>query len=209
MHLARALENLNRCLKEQDDSVFLMSWSTAVKDLRPIATGFDSKIIDYIQSSKLRKWLSPKYSKPRLLYRGTKDGFQVSNFHRLCDNKGPTLSIILTTKGNIFGGFTSVAWESVGGYVEDPDAWIFTLKCSTNVGPAKLLGNGDGDQIYDHASYGPTFGAGHDIYVSDLANSNTNSYTSIGNSYICPNPSLEYLDGSQQYQARELEVFGF
>ena len=31
--------------------------------------------------------------------------------------------------------------------------------------------------IYRGPSYGPTFGGGHDIYVADNANQNTNSYT--------------------------------
>ena len=27
----------------------------------------------------------------KLLYRGSKDGWAVTDFHRLCDNKGPTV----------------------------------------------------------------------------------------------------------------------
>jgi hypothetical protein len=47
-----------------------------------------------------------------LLYRGTEHGFRVSHFHNKCDGKPNTVTIILTTNGFIFGGFTPVAWNS-------------------------------------------------------------------------------------------------
>ena len=43
----------------------------------------------------------------RLLYRATEDGFGVKDFHRVCDKKGPTLTIIKTTTDHIIGGFTT------------------------------------------------------------------------------------------------------
>lgn len=46
-----------------------------------------------------------------LLYRGSRDGFEVSDFHRCCDHKGPTFTIIEDTNECIFGGFTTQNWE--------------------------------------------------------------------------------------------------
>ena len=48
----------------------------------------------------------------KLIYRGTKDGFAAKKFHLKCNYKGPTLSIIRTNKGKIFGGFTDIDWTS-------------------------------------------------------------------------------------------------
>ena len=42
-----------------------------------------------------------------LLYRGSRDGLNISDFHRNCDRKGPTLTVIEDKNGCIFGGFTS------------------------------------------------------------------------------------------------------
>lgn len=42
----------------------------------------------------------------RLLYKATVDGWNVTDFHRLCDSKGPTVTLIQTTTGRICGGFT-------------------------------------------------------------------------------------------------------
>lgn len=40
------------------------------------------------------------------LYKATSNGFAAANFHSLCDKKGPTLTLIKTTAGHTFGGFT-------------------------------------------------------------------------------------------------------
>jgi hypothetical protein len=40
------------------------------------------------------------------------DAFRANQFHRRCDGHANTLTVILDTKGNIFGGFTPVEWES-------------------------------------------------------------------------------------------------
>ena len=47
----------------------------------------------------------------KLLYRGSKDGWDKKDFHRLCDNKGPTVTIVKSSVGRISGGFTSLSWE--------------------------------------------------------------------------------------------------
>jgi hypothetical protein len=47
-----------------------------------------------------------------LLWRGSRDGFEGQEFHRRCDDHANTLTGILDTEGNIFGGFTPVEWES-------------------------------------------------------------------------------------------------
>jgi hypothetical protein len=46
-----------------------------------------------------------------LLWRGSRDGFEARTFYRLCDGRSDTVTVILDTTGNIFGGFTPVAWE--------------------------------------------------------------------------------------------------
>ena len=39
------------------------------------------------------------------------DGWAASTFHRQCDNKGPTVTII-KVNNYIFGGYTDVSWSS-------------------------------------------------------------------------------------------------
>ena len=58
----------------------------------------------------LKTWL-PIKSEWRLLFRASRDGFAALAFHSKCDNKGPTVTVV-TSGGNIFGGFTGNAWKS-------------------------------------------------------------------------------------------------
>jgi hypothetical protein len=54
----------------------------------------------------------PPPSRFSLLWRGSRDGFAARDFHRRCDGRSPTLTVIRDTRGNVFGGFTGVAWGS-------------------------------------------------------------------------------------------------
>jgi hypothetical protein len=41
-----------------------------------------------------------------LLYRGSRDGFRGADFHAKCDDKGATVTIVKSTEGRIFGGYS-------------------------------------------------------------------------------------------------------
>ena len=64
------------------------------------------------QQSALQSWLPPNAT-CSLLYRASTDGHTPADFHRCCDNKGPSLLLIKSGE-YIFGGFTSKSWESPG-----------------------------------------------------------------------------------------------
>ena len=64
--------------------------------------------------------------------------------------------------------------------------------------------------IYWRSSYGPTFGGGHDIYIANNANSNTNSYTNFGRSYSLPSGVQDrttILAGTYKFTPDEVDVF--
>ena len=64
--------------------------------------------------------------------------------------------------------------------------------------------------IYRLSGYGPTFGGGHDIFINDNANSNTNSYTFFGHSYSLPSGIKDrktILAGTYKFTPDEVEVF--
>ena len=71
----------------------------------------DSWIIkDETHRSAVQSWLPPNAT-CSLLYRGSTDGRTPADFHRCCDNKGPTL-VVIKSGEYIFGGYTSQSWES-------------------------------------------------------------------------------------------------
>ena len=64
--------------------------------------------------------------------------------------------------------------------------------------------------IYMKSSIGPTFGAGHDIYIADRASDNINSFTHFGVSYSLPSgvkDKLAILAGSYNFSPDDVEVF--
>jgi len=88
----------------------------------------ENYIIDALKendNSKMNEW--------KKRYRATRDGFCGSDFHSKCDNLNhPTIVIIKTTDGSIFGGFTTKNWDSENHYVTDSEAFIFSLFHSMN-----------------------------------------------------------------------------
>ena len=58
------------------------------------------------------EWLasSGKTETPKLLYRASRDGWDASDFHRICNDKGATVTVVKSSDGYIFGGYTDVAW---------------------------------------------------------------------------------------------------
>jgi hypothetical protein len=58
---------------------------------------------------KIKEWLASvnKTSEPKLLYRSSRDGWDACDFHRWCDSKGATITVVKCTEGNVFGGYTS------------------------------------------------------------------------------------------------------
>jgi hypothetical protein len=70
-----------------------------------------------------------------ILYHGTEHGFGSSHFHKRCDGKANTITIILTMKGFVFGVFTPVACDSSGSCKSDSSwkSFLFGLKNPRNI----------------------------------------------------------------------------
>jgi hypothetical protein len=80
-------------------------WQCAVERINhPPIPSFDSRII----SDFPEIFADFRGKHFDILWRGSCDGFGSKEFHRRCDGHANTLTVILDTKGNIFGGFTPV-----------------------------------------------------------------------------------------------------
>jgi hypothetical protein len=92
----------------------------------PLMPSIDSTIISSIPSI-FSSFGSKSY---RLLYRGSRDGFNPRSWHEKVDGHSHTITLIETTKGFIFGGYVVCSWDSSGGWKGDSsmESFIFTLK---------------------------------------------------------------------------------
>jgi hypothetical protein len=146
-----------------------------------------------------------------LLYRGSRDGFKGSNFHSKCDGKSNNVTVILTTKDFIFDGFTPIPWDSTTSWKTDnsQQSFLFSVRDSRNLDPRSFALVNSSYAIRCNPSYGPTFGTGHDLYVADRCNENTNSYTNLGPSYRNDTGlnGNQVFTCEQYFQVKEIEVF--
>jgi hypothetical protein len=122
------------------------------------------------------------------------------------------LTLIETTKGFIFGGFTPLVWDSSDRYKSDSSqkGFLFTLKNSRNSEPRKFkLTSGSAYAIGCDSTYGPTFGYGCDICVADNCNANTSSYTHFGTAYVNDTgiDGKAVFTGESNFTVKEIEVF--
>ena len=78
--------------------------------------------------NSIKKWIDKNNEiKAELLYRKSRDGDQISTFHRLCDNKGPTLTLFETNDGNLGGLYTPLSWDNNSQWKGDYDTFLFNL----------------------------------------------------------------------------------
>jgi hypothetical protein len=153
--------------------------------------------------------------KLELLYRGAQHGWKTADFHRICDNQEPTVTVV-QVGARLFGGYTSRPWTGgTGGYQQAEGAFLFRLTDGTMAGaqpvmlPCSELTNG----VYDNDSYGPVFGRGHDIHIADNAGNNSESYSNGGYSFTLPaghtGEKHTFLAGSRNFTPSEIEVFAW
>jgi len=157
----------------------------------------------------------PKNTEWNLLYRASRDGFSAANFHSKCDFRGKFLVLIKTNLSFIFGAYTESDW-SRNGFQNDQNAFIFSLSNKENT-PIKFKCVDPKYAVYSNPNhfYGPTFGKGHDLFISDNSNSSSNSFSNLGISYQNPsytnnNDSRQaqmLLAGSFNFKTDEIEVF--
>lgn len=115
-----------------------------------------------------------------LMYRATTDGWGANNFHAKCDNKRRLLTIIRSTSGHLFGGFSTEPFNSNVGFVTDSTAFLYTLTNPHGVPPTKIPCTSPGNAIYGHPSYNATYGTNNDLYIVNNANQSSCT-TNLGN----------------------------
>ena len=98
-------------------------------------------------------------------------------------------------------------------YKSAPGSFLFSLVNPSGLLPTKmpLRAGQEGYAIYCNSSYGPTFGSGHDLHISNTPNSNNNNYVNLNSAYQCPagQNNNSFLTGNRNFLVNEIEVFGF
>lgn len=159
---------------------------------------------------KLNEFYEREGQSWKLIYKASRDGFPSADFHRCCNNQGPTISVIQSTNGDyLFGGYTSVSWSSRDSYVRDDNApFLFTLTNPHGIPPTKYPVKLRNHAVYDCANHGPTFGAGFDLCVTGQSrDSETNSFN-FPHSYVdTTKKGALTFTGGKNFGINDLEIY--
>ena len=169
-----------------------------------------SIIKDDINSVNLIKnWIEETFNKKEikfeLIFKMSENGTNSEDFHKYCDNKGPTLTLVKTTKNKIFGGFTSLNWSTEGGFLKDLSNLTFIF--SLNLKKKYNMINKNSYAIYCSKECGPSFG---NVDFGLRENMETgDTYANLKSNFLSDN-NLELTGGKGKkdiFEIDELEVY--
>jgi len=143
-----------------------------------------------------------------LLFRGSRDGWSAKIIHDKIDGQGPTITIIKTRKGKIFGGFASVSWDTSSYGKADNNAFLFSVDQAMK-NPVNL--SSSNKALFCRYDYGPNFGATQVFCVPDNANTDKTSGFCVNDAYKdlpkAANGNCMYIDGDKNFQVSDFEVY--
>ncbi len=167
----------------------------------------NSLILNYEECLSLLEMTNS--TKGNLLYRATRDGFEAQEFHSRCDGKSNTITIIKNNLNYVFGGYASSAWNSSGDYINDPNAFLFSLRRNGISSKDKFNTISPQCSLYGKSNYGPTFGGGFDIHICNQSDVRYGRYSNLGYSFSVPvGDSTLYFGGNHlEWLTSEIEVY--
>jgi hypothetical protein len=206
--LRQRLTNEARFYKLNNLITILTEPERKAEEQRKMVKFEGATLLNSEQQQKLNEFYGVKDQRWQLIYKGTTHGFNADAFHRLSDNQGPTITVLRSTSGYLFGGYASQSWKSTNTSINAPNSFLFLLTNANGNQPTKFLYNNNGQALYDNSGYGPTFGSNHDLHISNGSNANTNSYCNLGGSYTDTiGLGQATFTGGRTFQITEIEVF--
>lgn len=159
------------------------------------------------QKRKVVEWIP--WKRFTLLYKMERDGFSLHDFHDKCDHKGPTLTVVKSSNHSLFGGYLSRPWDSSGGYKEDPEAFVFTLKNPHDIPPTQYLINPTDVQraYFGGPTWCAAFGYG-DLRIQGDSHTKNSAYSFFPKSYVdTTGKGNKTFAGEDYFSIVDLEVY--
>ncbi|XP_046567399.1 LOW QUALITY PROTEIN: interferon-induced protein 44-like [Haliotis rubra] len=150
---------------------------------------------------QLNRWLNARKDF-ELLYKATRDGCSSTAFHVECDSKGPTVTVFYNTSDCVFGGYTSVSWDSAGAYKVDQTAFLFRLYFQGSSNPKQYPATNGNEAIYGHATYGPMF-----VACSNLNCYDVEVYSVKDGSILNDDPWRQLTESKSKVLKSEIETY--
>jgi len=159
-----------------------------------------------LTSGALQTAAATLFTPTALLFRMSRDGTSTAAFHKACDGFAPIFIVIKATNGYIATAYTNVPYTSrfVDNYVAAAPGsnWLNNLWNGSSTSLTKYYNTSNPNgSLYDYEGHGPTFGYGHDMYLTNpmtTVYSNPNTYTI---------PSSSTLFGGNGVSVSDIEVY--
>ncbi|CAE7510869.1 KCTD12 [Symbiodinium necroappetens] len=145
----------------------------------------------------------------KLLFRASRDGFNMQGCHQKCDAQGPTVVVARSAGGHLFGGYTETAWDSSNTYKACQESFLFRLAGPGNIQPSKhRIFQNHQNGIHCNATH-LRFGGGADMQIYAEGAAGKVHFNNLGHTY---NPTssqgtFTYLAEGQQAVVTDFEVF--
>ena len=136
-------ENINKC-KNENEIEIKFNYDEQLNLLLEVIKVFgnisvnndyiiDSELINKNEQDSIINWIKEKINKNEIKFQKifvmSVNGDSSKDFHKYCDNKGPTLTIVKTTQNKIFGGFAPLNWVTKDKNTKDNNEYtiLFSL----------------------------------------------------------------------------------
>ena len=171
--------------------------------------GFTKEIIKTAEeANQILNWIdkSSHCLKVEKLYTATLEENTSNDFHKKCDNKGPTIVLCEELKnGYRFGGYAKEEWDLSGNIKYNRDSFLFSLDKN------KKYISKDGCYIYGGPNHGPHFGYANLALIwnsktATFIGNNSLHYHNMNNT-ICYDIQKNELCGKEQFQLKKMEVY--
>ncbi len=204
LELKNKINELENTVSNQQKEINILKEKT---NFIPIEELNQSKILEGEDYTFINSLFSEKCSF-NLLYRATRDGSYPKDYHKKCDNQGPTLTLIKTDNNRKFGGYVSKDREygtAKEVYVKDKNAFIFSINKKTKYN----IKDENTDAFSNSSIRGPNFTISLGFYCNEDSGNMfkpRNSYESETISSYNSNNAYEFA-GKDRFKAVEIEVF--
>ena len=187
--LENELKETKKLNKKNEEELIKIKEYLFPKSIFNSKIAFDEKLI--------KDWIGKKFS-AELLFRVSRDGSEPKEFHRRCDNKGPTIIFIETTKNFKFGGYTELEWDKSDSFKTDDSTFLFSIN-----NKAKYTRRNSLCSIYCREDLAPSFGG--DTFPDFFCmGSCKKGELCDANTFATPK---ELNNGEKNFDVKEMEVY--
>jgi hypothetical protein len=165
---------------------------------------------------QLEQWIGTGSKTFTRIYSITRDGCDPEIFHQRCDNQGATITVLYNKHNSVYGGYTSVSWQSnTRGYMKDDKAFLYQLRYNGIDTFNKFPVKSSKTAVLHNSVYGPTFG--NDLLTFYQKSIGLNSYSGgvyplnggmgqFGTGYTANGVSVKRINNDTM-EVTELEVY--